>query len=157
MTLDIRGSLKNTKISANRYVVFEEMISNSIDAFLIRQDESPSDIDLRIKIAVRLFGTDLMGEELDVAVSCTDNGCGLGEKQIDAFLTKDTSYNRLRMAGWTRFATGKGYFRSDPLPDPEHGRNLGELYAEILFFEDLVDRARKRIGVYKDRLKIELS
>jgi hypothetical protein len=70
-----------------------------------------------------LFAIDLMGEELDVAVSCTDNG----------------------------------YFRSDPLPDPEHGRNLGELYAEILFFDDLVDRARKRIGVYKDKLKIELS
>src|SRR4051812_70364 len=59
MTLDIRGSLKNTKISANRYVVFEEMISNSIDAFLIRQDESPSDIDLRIMVTVRLFATDL--------------------------------------------------------------------------------------------------
>lgn len=100
MTLDIRGSLKNTKISANRYVVFEEMISNAIDAFLIRQDEDPSDIGLRIKIAVRLFATDLMGEEIDVAVSCTDNGCGLGEKQIDAFLTKDTSYkDDLAIAG----------------------------------------------------------
>ncbi|MFZ3005175.1 MAG: hypothetical protein WA047_03290 [Phenylobacterium sp.] len=92
MTLDIRGSLKNTKVSANQYVVFEEMISNSIDAFLIRQHESPSEIGLQIKIAVRLFVTDLLGDQLDLAVSCTDNGCGLGEKQIDAFLTKDTSY-----------------------------------------------------------------
>ncbi len=100
MTLDIRGSLKNTKISANRYVVFEEMISNSIDAFLIRQDEAPSDIDLRIKISVRLFLADLLGENIDVAVSCTDNGCGLGENQVEAFLTKDTSYkDDLAIAG----------------------------------------------------------
>lgn len=34
---------------------------------------------------------------------------------------------------------------------------VGELYAETLHFEDLVDRARKRIGVYKDRLKVELN
>jgi hypothetical protein len=37
MALDIRGSLKNTKISSDGYVVLEELISNSIDAFLIRQ------------------------------------------------------------------------------------------------------------------------
>lgn len=34
---------------------------------------------------------------------------------------------------------------------------VGELYAETLHFEDLVDRARKRIGVYKDRLKVKLN
>ncbi|WP_018457251.1 MULTISPECIES: hypothetical protein [unclassified Bradyrhizobium] len=39
MTLDIRGSIKNTKISSNPYVVFEELISNAIDSFLIRKHE----------------------------------------------------------------------------------------------------------------------
>ena len=38
MTLDIRGSIKNTRLSKNRYVVFEELISNAIDSFLIRKD-----------------------------------------------------------------------------------------------------------------------
>lgn len=100
MTLDIRGSLKNTRISSNRYVVFEELISNSIDSFLIRQDQFPSDIDLKITVAIELFKTDLLGHDLDVAVSCTDNGCGLGDKQTDAFLTKDTSYkDDLAIAG----------------------------------------------------------
>lgn len=41
MTLDIRGSLKNTKISSDGYVVLGELISNSIDAFLIRQHDDP--------------------------------------------------------------------------------------------------------------------
>ncbi|SFU66637.1 hypothetical protein SAMN04488527_1101 [Aliiroseovarius crassostreae] len=38
MTLDVRGSLKNTKLSKNPYVVFEELLSNAIDSFLIRRD-----------------------------------------------------------------------------------------------------------------------
>lgn len=100
MTLDIRGSLKNTKISKNPYVVFEELLSNSIDSFLIRQHQQPSDIPLKVDIDVRFFTSDLLGQELDVAVSCRDNGCGLGEDQIDAFLTKDTSYkDDLAIAG----------------------------------------------------------
>lgn len=100
MTLDIRGSLKNTKISSNRYVVFEELLSNSIDSFLIRQHQQPSDISLVVVIDIRLFAADLLGDELDVSVVCSDNGCGLGEEQIDAFLTKDTSYkDDLAIAG----------------------------------------------------------
>jgi hypothetical protein len=100
MTLDIRGSLKNTKISSNRYVVFEELLSNSIDSFLIRQHQHPSDLDLTVTVDVRLFASDLLGDELDVAITCSDNGCGLGEEQIDAFLTKDTSYkDDLAIAG----------------------------------------------------------
>ncbi|WP_133239331.1 hypothetical protein [Microvirga sp. KLBC 81] len=30
-------------------------------------------------------------------------------------------------------------------------------YVEILFFDDVVDRARKRIAVYEDRLRVDLS
>lgn len=42
MTLDIRGSLKNTKLSSNAYVVFEELLSNAIDSYLIRKHLEPS-------------------------------------------------------------------------------------------------------------------
>lgn len=77
-------------------------------------------------------------------------------KKFYGYLIGDT-INSLRMAGWTRFASGKGYFRSTPLQDPETGRVLGELYAETLFFDDVVDRARKRIGVYREKLQIDLS
>src|SRR5689334_10627846 len=92
MTLDIRGSLKNTKISSNPYVVLEELISNSIDAFLIRQDQDPAERSLDVKIVVQLHASGLLGDGLDLSLSCADNGCGLGDEQTEAFLTKDTSY-----------------------------------------------------------------
>jgi hypothetical protein len=100
MTLDIRGSLKNTKISSNKYVVIEDLISNSIDSFLIRRDQDPSDMNLRIVVSIDLFAADLLGDQLDVSISCADNGCGLGDEETDAFLTKDTSYkDDLSIAG----------------------------------------------------------
>lgn len=100
MTLDIRGSLKNTKLSSNKYVVFEELISNSIDSFLIRRNQQSSQIDLKIAVEIELFSTDLLGGGLDVSISCSDNGCGMGDEQTNAFLTKDTSYkDDLSIAG----------------------------------------------------------
>ncbi len=92
MTLDIRGSLKGTKLSRNPYVVFEELVSNSIDSFLIRKSSDSSAVDLRIDIAVDFFAKDLLDEVEDMSISCKDNGCGLGNEQLNAFLTKDTSY-----------------------------------------------------------------
>ncbi|WP_270938035.1 hypothetical protein [Falsiroseomonas oryzae] len=100
MTLDIRGSLKNTKLSSNKYIVLEELISNSIEAFLIRKHQEKSALDCNIKIRIDIFPADLLGDQLDLSISCTDNGCGLGEDQTKAFLTKDTSYkDDLAVAG----------------------------------------------------------
>jgi hypothetical protein len=92
MTLDIRGSLKNTKLSANPYVVLEELISNAIDAFLIRKDADASAPDLLVSIEVSFTAADMLDDLETMAVSCKDNGCGLGGDQLKAFLTKDTSY-----------------------------------------------------------------
>ncbi|WP_260407416.1 hypothetical protein [Pseudomonas cichorii] len=91
MTLDIRGSIKNTKLSSNPYVVFEELISNSIDSYLIRKHSDQSVESLQITITVDLL-SDLIGGTESVSVSCVDNGCGFGDDQLKAFLTKDTSY-----------------------------------------------------------------
>lgn len=100
MTLDIRGSLKNTKISSNRYVVLEELISNSIDAFLIRQHDDPAKRGLAVKVVAEIAATGLQGDGQHLSISCTDNGCGLGDEQTEAFLTKDTSYkDDLTIAG----------------------------------------------------------
>src|ERR1700733_8974663 len=92
MTLDIRGSLKNTKLSSNKYFVIEELISNSIDAFLIRRNQDPSKMDLKVTVSIDLFKTGFLDDQIDLRISCTDNGCGLGDDQTDAFITKDTSY-----------------------------------------------------------------
>lgn len=92
MTLDIRGSIKNTKLSHNPYVVFEELISNAIDSYLIRKHTDSSTPAMRIHIKVEFSPADMFNDKEDFEVVCQDNGCGLGEQQLEAFLTKDTSY-----------------------------------------------------------------
>lgn len=92
MTLDIRGSLKNTKLSKNPFVVFDELFSNAIDAFLVRKNADPNAAALAIEILVEISPADLMSDEQELAISCKDNGSGFGDEQTQAFLTKDTSY-----------------------------------------------------------------
>ncbi len=92
LTLDIRGSLKNTRISSNTLVVVDELLANSIDAFLIRQSVDAAAGALRIRLDVKVSQADLLGEDYDLEIECEDNGCGLGPEQLKAFLTKDTSY-----------------------------------------------------------------
>lgn len=92
MTLDIRGSIKNTKLSTNPYVVFEELISNAIDSYLIRKSMDPCAPDMQVKLEVKFVPAGLDESQEDMIVSCQDNGCGLGDEQLKAFLTKDTSY-----------------------------------------------------------------
>ncbi len=92
MTLDIRGSLKNTKINSNYYVVIDELLSNAIDSYLIRKNSDASTPGLEVKFLIEFFSKDLEENSFDLKVSCTDNGAGLGEEQTKAFITKDTSY-----------------------------------------------------------------
>jgi sensor histidine kinase regulating citrate/malate metabolism len=92
MTLDIRGSLKNTRISTNPLIVIDELLANCIDAYLIRQSNEKGTSPLHIKLHVTAAKNDLLGEIFDVEIVCQDNGCGLGPEQLKAFLTKDTSY-----------------------------------------------------------------
>ncbi len=92
MTLDIRGSLKNTRISKNPLVVVDELLANSIDAYLIRRSTEANPPPFSAKLRVSGTPADLLGESYDIIIECEDNGCGLGPEQLKAFLTKDTSY-----------------------------------------------------------------
>lgn len=92
MTLDVRGSIKNTKLSLNQYVVFEELISNAIDSFLIRKHADASAPNMLVDLEVLFTRADMLDDRETMTVSCKDNGCGLGDDQRNAFLTKDTSY-----------------------------------------------------------------
>lgn len=93
MTLDIRGGLKNTNISSNRYVVLEELVSNAIDSYLIRKDMDSSAPDLSIDIQVDFIPLSPLGDsKYDLRLMCTDNGAGFGDDQIRAFVTKDSTY-----------------------------------------------------------------
>lgn len=91
MTLDIKGGLKNSKISSNPYVVFEELISNAVDSYLTRKNIEPSCPALSIELEVR-FKDSLIDSNEDVEISCSDNGAGFGNSQVKAFVTKDSTY-----------------------------------------------------------------
>lgn len=100
MTLDIRGSLKNTRINTNYYVVIDELLSNAIDSYLIRKDAEDNAPSLEVYFSIELFNKGLVEQSHDLKISCTDNGAGLGDEQMKAFVTKDTSYkDDLKISG----------------------------------------------------------
>lgn len=92
MALDIQGGLKNTAISSNKYVVLDELISNSIDSYLIRKKREGEIENLLIKLSTAITKSSLLGDSFDLEVSCTDNGAGFGDDEVKAFITKDTTY-----------------------------------------------------------------
>lgn len=93
MTLDVKGGLKNTTISSNQYVVFEELLSNAIDSYLIRRDSDSDAPKFSVTFEIKFFPFSLFeDEEYDLAVTCIDNGAGFGDEQVKAFVTKDSTY-----------------------------------------------------------------
>ncbi len=92
MTLDIRGAFKSSKVSSNRYVVFEELVSNAIDSFLIRKRDEPSVTDMEVIVEVAFQPDDMLEDQEQMSIACRDNGCGMGDDQVMAFVTRDTSY-----------------------------------------------------------------
>ncbi|AKK23922.1 ATP-binding protein [Pandoraea oxalativorans] len=100
MTLDIHGGLKNTAINTSDYIVFEEMLSNAIDSYLIRQNAEKEAPPFSVEIRVEIVSTSLFDDGFDVEICCTDNGAGFGEEQVKAFITKDSTYkDRLKIQG----------------------------------------------------------
>lgn len=99
MTLDIRGGRKNTAINHSDYVVFEEMLSNAIDSYLIRKNkvQVPSFL---MKIDIKVTDSDLLDAHFDLEISFTDNGSGFGDDEVKAFVTKDSTYkDQLQIQG----------------------------------------------------------
>jgi hypothetical protein len=99
MTLDIRGGRKNTAINHSYYVVFEEMLSNAIDSYLIRTNRVGTVPPFLLKIDIKVID-DLLGTPFDVEINCADNGAGFGEDEVKAFVTKDSTYkDQLQIPG----------------------------------------------------------
>ena len=65
--------------------------------------------------------------------------------------------NANRLNGYTRFPNGKGWFNTVSVMEHSTNQGLGELYSEILFYDDIVDRANKRLDVYKKRLNFTID
>lgn len=93
MTLDIRGGLKNTIISSNRYVVIEELLSNAIDSYLIRKNSDKTAPDFSVSFTMEFYQESLLeNDRYDLRISCVDNGAGFSAEQVKAFVTKDSTY-----------------------------------------------------------------
>jgi hypothetical protein len=57
---------------------------------------------------------------------------------------------------YTRFPSGLGYFNTDPIRDQATGIVYGELYSEVIFYNQFIDRAKNRLKVYKDKLNVDI-
>jgi len=57
---------------------------------------------------------------------------------------------------WKAFANGKGFFATGTLIDHRTRIPYGELYSEMLYYHDFIDRAELRLEVYKKKLNVEL-
>lgn len=100
MTLDIRGGRKNTAINYSDYVVFEELLSNAIDSYLIRRNRLTTTPPFLMKMDVHVEKTDLFGASFNVGITCVDNGAGFGNDEVKAFVTKDSTYkDQLQIPG----------------------------------------------------------
>lgn len=95
MALDVLGGRKNTAVNHSHYVVFEEMLSNAIDSYLIRRSRLATAPPFWMSVGVKILQTDFFDPKFDVEISCTDNGAGFGEDEVKAFVTKDSTYKDL--------------------------------------------------------------
>ncbi|KLN60246.1 hypothetical protein WH96_13780 [Kiloniella spongiae] len=92
MTLDIRGSLKNTKVSHSPFVVIDELLSNAIDSYLILNNASVNPPDFQASFEIEFKSVGGTDDAFDLKILCCDNGSGFGDDEKKAFITKDTSY-----------------------------------------------------------------
>ena len=61
MALDIRGSLKNTKINNNKYIFIDELLANAVDSYLIRKDSDDESIEgLKVEFIIEFFDKGLV-------------------------------------------------------------------------------------------------
>ncbi len=67
-----------------------------------------------------------------------------------------TEINENRLIAYTRFPSGRGWFSTQPVREHSTGNILGELYSEILYYQDICERAHARLQVYKERLNVSL-
>jgi hypothetical protein len=65
-----------------------------------------------------------------------------------------TTVNQYRLMNYTRFPNANGWFSTVPIKEPSTERLLGELYSEILYYDDIRHKAEMRLQAYKDRLGV---
>ena len=74
-------------------------------------------------------------------------------KKFYGYIIGDT-INPIGLRDYNPLPGAKGYFTTSNLKEPTTQATIGQLYSEVLYYSDIVERARKRIDVYRDRLKL---
>jgi hypothetical protein len=64
-------------------------------------------------------------------------------KKFYGYLLGD-KINPNRIGGYIKFPSDKGWFGTERIVEHSSGARLGELYSEILFYEDIVERAKRQ-------------
>ncbi len=77
-------------------------------------------------------------------------------KQFYGYLI-GTEVNSNRLRGYTKFANNKGWFGTENIIEHTTNTRLGELYSEILFYNDIADKAAMKLEVYKKKLGLNGS
>lgn len=77
-------------------------------------------------------------------------------KQFYGYLI-GSDLNPLRLRGYTKFSNSRGYFGTEDIVEHTTNTRLGEMYSEILFYDDIVSRASARLEVYKNKLGLKLD
>jgi hypothetical protein len=72
-------------------------------------------------------------------------------KQFYGYLI-GTEVNPNRLRGYTKFANNKGWFGTENIIEHTTNTRLGELYSEILYYDDIADKAAMKLEVYKKKL-----
>ncbi|ELV8625335.1 hypothetical protein QNF03_001982, partial [Vibrio cidicii] len=68
-----------------------------------------------------------------------------------------TTMDETRMPlNYTRFPSGLGYFNTDSVIDQRTRMPYGELYSEVLFYDQFIDRAKRRLEIYRKKLKLDI-
>jgi hypothetical protein len=74
-------------------------------------------------------------------------------KKFYGYLIGDT-VNPIRLQGYNKLPGANGFFNTSDIKEPTSQVAIGQLYSELIFYKDVVDRSRKRIDVYRERLKL---
>lgn len=72
-------------------------------------------------------------------------------KQFYGYLIGDT-VNPNRILSFKKFSNNKGWFSTLDVVEQESQKKIGELYAEILYYNDIADKASMKLEVYKKKL-----
>lgn len=73
------------------------------------------------------------------------------------YLIGDTIDESRIPPNYTMFPSGMGYFSTDPIKDPSTRTEYGDLYSEILMYDQFIDRAENRLKIYKEKLNLEFN